>query len=89
MPKVGNLGGIERAEPPAGSGADVNQAAAFAKRLGHEIDGFRDLGQSLSDGGCNCLVFSIDSTRDFQSVISSRCRVLGFAARLRASRGRL
>ena len=61
-----NFGGVERAQATTGSGSGVNQAAAFAERVGHEIDGFCDLGQLLFNGLRYALVFAVNRVSDLE-----------------------
>ena len=54
------LGGVEDAEAAAGSGSDVEEAAALLEACGDCIDGFGDVGEFGGYGGGDLCVFFVD-----------------------------
>ncbi len=63
----GNLAGIERGEASAGTGADIDEAAALAKGVRHHVDHLGDLRQRLLDRSGDLLIFLVDDAGDLDS----------------------
>jgi len=60
------FGGVECAEAAAGSGADIDQAAAVAESGDDGVDGAGDLRQGAGDGCGDSCVFVVDEADDFE-----------------------
>ncbi len=62
-----HLGGFDDAEPPAGPGADENQAAAGPKGAGDELDAVRDALALFVDGRNDFLVLLRHEIEDVEN----------------------
>ena len=61
-----NLGGVECAEAAAGSGADIDEAAALAESGDDDVNGTGDLREGAADRGGDGRVFLVDEADDFK-----------------------
>ena len=82
VPKVGGISaGLDDAEPAAGAGADEDDAAALAQRLGDDLDAVRDPLVLFLDRGDDLPILvdhHVDDVADRRLVDGEADRVDGF-----------